>query len=90
MSDNLRDKSKKGFTSDSNTLETINCGSFQRIADACELMASNYKRLQSENESMKAGMQYRNDRIEKLERKVSAYKGVITKLKKKSPPHEKI
>jgi hypothetical protein len=45
---NFREASKKGDWSNSNhtlTLEEINCGSLQRIADATEMMSTGYNEL---------------------------------------------
>jgi hypothetical protein len=78
----LRQLSKDTFTSQGNTLEAINAGSLQRIADACELMASNYKKLQKEVEDLNVSRQYWIDMASKQTRTITALKGVITRQKK--------
>jgi hypothetical protein len=76
-----RESSKKDWTSN-DTVQDINSGCFQRIADACEKMASNYTRLQQDVESYKRWYKQECEQRQALERKLSAYKGAITKLKK--------
>lgn len=64
------------------TNEDINSGSLQRIADAVEKMAGNYTQLQNDRDYYRTLAADKSKAIEKLSRKISALKGVITKLKK--------
>ena len=77
---NQREASKQNWSSN-NTTEEINAGSFQRIADAVEKMSENYIILQDDRDWYKRRCNEKNDTIARLERKISALKGVITKLK---------
>lgn len=64
------------------SIEHINAGSFQRIADACEVMSKNHAELISEAKRYKEWYIHERERNASLTRKVSALHGVITKLKK--------
>ena len=77
---NMRESSKQNWTSN-NTIEQINAGSFQRIADACEVMAKNYAALIAERDRWKSRGNYWRGQAEYASRRVSALKGQITKLK---------
>ncbi len=66
------------------TVEQINCGSLQRIADATELMAKNYAKMERDLRWYKENYPRRNAQIEKLERSNSALRGVITRMKNKA------
>jgi len=79
---NLRETSKKQFDSN-DTVEHINAGSLQRIADATQKMAANYIELQEELERYKRRYQQKCDILKVYERQISAYKGQITKLKRR-------
>jgi hypothetical protein len=82
---NFREVSKQNFTSD-NTIEHINAGSLQRIADATELMAKNYLQLQSDRDLYKRWYNESSAQKAKLYRQISALRGVITKLKNNRKP----
>lgn len=82
---NFRDQSRQNWEGDPTT-ERIDSGSLQRIADACELMAKDRSKLISDLENAERWKKQYYERWEKAERKISALKGVITKLKKKDPP----
>lgn len=64
------------------TLEDIQTGAIQRIADATERMAGNYLQLQNELDHYKRWNKNYREENEKLRRSISALQGVITKLKK--------
>ena len=66
------------------TLQEINSGSLQRIADATELMAKPFLNLLAENERLKRDLEWYREKYAEKDRKISALRGVITKLKKKS------
>ena len=82
MSEDLRKLSKKTWIGDG-TLELINAGSLQRIADATELMATNYTRLQADLEFYKALAAERDDTIGRIWRSLAAQKGQVTRLRNK-------
>lgn len=86
---NQREASKQNwnlFTDGHPTIQEINSGSLQRIADATELMASNYTRLQNELQWMKESKERQRLEATRLFNQVRTLKGVITKLKKKLNP----
>jgi len=82
MGENLRESSKRDFTS-SNTIEHINAGSLQRIADATEAMAHRYNDLISEKDRYKRWYDSKVEYSAYLEKKISGLRGYITRLKKK-------
>jgi hypothetical protein len=55
----------------------------QRIADATEAMAQYHVRIIKERDEYKTECHEKQQTIDMLRRRVSAYQGVITKLKKK-------
>lgn len=83
---NQRDASRQNWNC-RNTVEDINSGCLQRIADATEKMASNYTALQNDRDMYKRWYNQHREEKEGLYRKISALKGVITKLKKASLNH---
>lgn len=66
------------------SMEDIQIGAIQRIADATEKMAANYIAIQEDRDRYKRWYNEQNDRIIGLSRRISALQGVITRLKKKS------
>ena len=81
----LRELSKQEFISTvGNTNESISTGALQRIADATELMAKNYIKLQDDAAMYKRWYNESREQKEKLYRQISALKGVITELKNKA------
>lgn len=81
----FRDSSRENWNTQ-RTVEHINAGSLQRIADACELMAKNYAALIDERNCWKRWHDEEQERRIALERKNAALRGVITKLKKGPKP----
>lgn len=82
---NYRDESRKSYGIETETgvsIEAINAGSLQRIADATELMARNYQQLQNDLDRYKRWYDEECERRKQLERRVNSLKGVITKLRK--------
>ena len=65
-----------------NTVESVNAGSLQRIADAVETMAKSYNDLREESEKYQRW--YRTERAssKRANSRISALQGVITKMKK--------
>ena len=78
---NQREASKLNFTSN-NTVEEINSGCLQRIADATEKMASNYTSLQNDRDLYKRWYEEERAYKNKLHNRIRSLKGVITKIKK--------
>lgn len=79
---NQREASKQNWDSQS-TIESISAGSFQRIADACELMAKDRQKLIEDYEYMRRDRDQYREWFRENEKRISAMKGIITKLKKK-------
>lgn len=67
---------------DDGKYSAINAGSFQRIADATELMAKNYQGLVNERDLYLCWYKESQARNTKKDLRIAALKGVITKLKK--------
>lgn len=86
MSDNYIAESKKLWHSTETqapSLEELNLGCLQRIAAACEAMASNYDVLQRERNYYQKRTEEEIKANRELRLKNSALRGVITKLKRK-------
>jgi len=66
------------------TLENINTGTLQRIADATEKMASNYTFLQNERDKYERWFKGERAENARLYRRIAALQGVITHAKKKA------
>lgn len=64
------------------TLEEINGGSFQRIADATEKMARNWDSLVEDRDRWKRWHDNEQARANRLQRTVNALRGVITRLRR--------
>lgn len=77
----LREHSKKDWTGDP-TLQGINAGSLQRIADATEVMAQRYNELIADRDRYKRWHAEEKWLRQSMERRLSAAKGQITKLKR--------
>lgn len=80
---NLRDASKGayGLIGTSPTQEEVNCGSLQRIADACALMAQNWVALNQDLERYRRWYEESRGRITQRDKTITALRGVITRLK---------
>jgi len=76
----MRDASRKEFTTN-DTLEAINAGSLQRIADATEKMAGSWTALVADRDRYKRWYQESNVKISHLENRVRALRGAVTKAK---------
>jgi len=66
------------------TVEEINAGSLQRIADATELMASKYIQMEIDLSWYKKHFGERGDELKKRDKLISSLRGVITRMKNKS------
>lgn len=71
-----------GTTLSNPTLEEIRTGALQRIADATELMAQNYRRLQEQADTMSRLCRDYRRTIARLERANNGRKGAIASLRK--------
>ena len=81
---NQREKSREDFTAES-SYESINSGSLQRIADACEKMAASYDSVRNDRDLYKRWYEERGRAIDYLNKRIASLRGVITKMKKKQP-----
>ena len=77
-------KQNYGTKEDNLNAEQIQLGCMMRIADASELMAKNYLRLETDLQWYKKLFNEHLTEIKRLRKQIAAYKGEITKLKKKS------
>lgn len=78
---NIREASRATWDS-RGSIEHINAGSLQRIADATEKMASSYDSMrESRDWAVKRADEYQSD-LKKAHNRISALKGVITKMRK--------
>lgn len=82
MSKNLRDISKQGWTGDG-SIENINAGSLQRIADATEIMATNYVQMQRDLDWYKRQYTEHQKTIKRLEHSRAGYKAALTKSRQR-------
>jgi hypothetical protein len=84
----LKDQSRVSWHNESGQIrcsnEDIQTGAMQRIADAMELMTSDYGTMKRDLEMYKQACKDKNETIAHLWRRISALQGVITKLKKKA------
>ena len=80
---NQREASKQNWES-RNTVEDINSGSLQRIADAVEKMASNYTRMEHDLALYKRWYKEEMEVKHKVIRSNNSLRGYITRLKKQN------
>lgn len=82
---NYRDHSRinYGNSTGAATLEQINSGSLQRIADATEAMAKNYTAMQEDRDRYKRWYEDQRAITLRLSRRITAFRGVITRMKKR-------
>jgi len=73
----------KGNWEGAGTLEHINAGSLQRIADATEKMASSYTELELNYKSMRESRDSWQKEAERLQRSNNALRGYLKRFKKK-------
>ena len=78
----FRDNSKARWNG-SGCVEHINAGSLQRIADACELMATDYRQLQQNVTYYEGRCKELTQQIEKMRRTELGLRGQIGKLMKR-------
>lgn len=77
----LKDNSRTEYTGHG-TIEHINAGSLQRIADSTEVIARNYNELIRERDNYKNWYNMSSEKVHQLEKRISALRGVITRMKK--------
>ena len=85
---NYREESRKNWgrdmeENDKLTLDQINTGCLLRIADAVEKMSGSYAALINDRDYYKRRFDEEREATRRLNRSNLAFKGVITKLKKK-------
>ena len=78
----LRETSKREWTPVDNSLEAINAGSLQRIADATEKMAQRHTELIDRANRLQRDYDRVCERNARQERRIAALRGVITKMRK--------
>lgn len=81
--DLLRAHSRKEWNAE-RTLEAINAGSLQRIADATEKMAASYDAMRIDRDSWKARYEERRVECSRLALSIRSLRGVITRLKRQA------
>lgn len=84
MGKDFKESSKIGyFNKDGSqpTTEQLSLGCMQRIADASELMATNFLSLQQSNEYLKKRNRNLEDDVEYWKRSSATYKGKYNRLK---------
>lgn len=85
---NYRDESRRNYgrelpDRDGVSLEQLNAGSLQRIADAAETMAKGYARLEQDAAAWRARAQAAESMVALERRRITALKGHITRLRYK-------
>jgi len=78
---NQREESRIEWTGSTN-VQSINSGSLQRIADACELIGKNYADLVRDRNLYECWYKQANERANRMERRVRALRGVITRMRR--------
>lgn len=78
----LKALSRKDWTG-TGTVEEVNAGSLQRIADATEKMAASYDAMRDDRDKYERWYKDERARREKRDRQISALRGVITRLKRR-------
>lgn len=68
------------------TVEEINAGSLQRIADAVEKMTKRWDDLVRDRDAYKAMHEREQNTRRRIERRVIALRGHITRLKRRGAP----
>lgn len=80
---NLRELSKNNWDG-KESIENVNAGSLQRIADAAELMALNYTELIRQRDHYKRWTENYQKEIDALSRTNAGLRGTITRMKNKA------
>lgn len=77
----LRESSKSSWFSN-DTLEQINAGSLQRIADAIEMSCKDREKLERDYAYMRQSRDSANAAVDRLTRSNAALRGVINRMRK--------
>lgn len=90
MSDTYINESKKGWYREDGAPnnDQLKLGCLQRIATATELMAQQHATLVADRDRYKEWYEHEHTRRKGLELRLSAMRGVITKLRKKMASQE--
>lgn len=85
MSDTCRNESRRDWLASATpaTTSDVQLGCFQRIADACELMAKRHDELVRARESAESNARHYQDLYRQTVRSLNAMRGQTTKLKKR-------
>lgn len=84
MRTNFRDGSKRQWSSENNlTIAEINCGSMQRIADACEKMCTDRDSIERRLGYAQVHAEQMQRLLDTEKRRSAALRGVISRLRKK-------
>jgi hypothetical protein len=78
---NLKDLSRGSFSAD-NQISNIGISALMRIADATEIMAKNYVKMQNDLDYCNRRIREQNEEIAGLKRSNAALKGHLTRYKK--------
>lgn len=78
---NMREASKNTWASNS-SVEHINCGSLQRIADATEKMAANYDQMRLDRDWQKARADRNSATNQRLRNRIAGLRGYIKRMKR--------
>lgn len=77
----MRDSSRANWLGN-DSIEHINAGSLQRIADATEKMAASYDSMRNDRDRYKRWYEDERARRQKRDRQIASLRGVITRLKR--------
>lgn len=77
----FREDSRKRWNSDT-TIEHINAGSLQRIADAVELSCKDREKLERDYAYIRKARDLAQERADRLARSNAALRGVIKRMKR--------
>lgn len=80
---NPKELSRQNWNVEGSTIENINAGSLQRIADATEAMAKNYVAMQNDLDYYKRMYRTHTDEIARLNRSRAALQAWVTRLRNK-------
>lgn len=81
--ESIKNKSRRDWTNEDSSLETLRTGCLMRIADATEKMAKRHTELIDERDRQQRLADYWRQCCERTERRLRAAKGQITKLRKR-------
>ncbi len=83
MAETIKNMSRKEWTHSADSLEAINAGSLQRIADATERMAQRHTELLQQRDGFERSANYWRNQSSHKDRRINSLKGQITKLRKR-------